>query len=154
MLGRCFDCGRPADHGHHVVPESRGGSRVVPLCTPCHAKAHHANGNMSLGRLSKEGKARAKQQRKDPQMMFDFDKVQGPTLLVDSERVLENCEPVSGKQILELVRRIRKTSGPKWFCEEIAAVIPENSQEWTEEEWQEHDQKRREWYLCWTRIVG
>lgn len=37
---RCFECGRPAKHNHHVVPESQGGTRTVPLCVLCHSKVH------------------------------------------------------------------------------------------------------------------
>lgn len=36
----CFECGAPADHEHHVVPRSLGGTRTVPLCALCHGKAH------------------------------------------------------------------------------------------------------------------
>lgn len=55
---RCFECARPADHNHHVVPESRGGTRTVPLCTKCHGLAHdYKMGNPAL---TKEGVARAR----------------------------------------------------------------------------------------------
>lgn len=37
---RCFECSRQAEHSHHVVPRSLGGTRTVPLCTECHAAAH------------------------------------------------------------------------------------------------------------------
>lgn len=36
----CFECGRPADHAHHVVPEVLGGTQTIPLCTECHGKVH------------------------------------------------------------------------------------------------------------------
>ena len=36
----CFECGEPAQHHHHVVPRSLGGTKTVPLCAGCHAKAH------------------------------------------------------------------------------------------------------------------
>jgi len=31
----CFECGKPAEHDHHVVPVVRGGTRTVPLCSEC-----------------------------------------------------------------------------------------------------------------------
>jgi hypothetical protein len=37
---RCFECGSDADHMHHVVPKSRGGTMTVPLCVRCHGKCH------------------------------------------------------------------------------------------------------------------
>jgi hypothetical protein len=36
----CFECGAPADHHHHVVPRSLGGTKTVPLCGTCHSRAH------------------------------------------------------------------------------------------------------------------
>jgi Recombinase len=36
----CFECGRPASEDHHVVPQSEGGTKTVPLCAECHARAH------------------------------------------------------------------------------------------------------------------
>jgi len=46
----CFECGAHGDiHMHHPVPRSRGGTMVIPLCIACHRKAHHMNGNMSIG---------------------------------------------------------------------------------------------------------
>lgn len=38
--GECFECDAPAEHHHHVVPASLGGSRTVPLCALCHATIH------------------------------------------------------------------------------------------------------------------
>ena len=51
----CFECGSTDRlHEHHVVPESRGGTRTVTVCQRCHNLCHHANGNMLLGTLLKE----------------------------------------------------------------------------------------------------
>lgn len=40
MSKPCFECGAPAQHDHHVIPRSLGGTATVPLCEPCHWKAH------------------------------------------------------------------------------------------------------------------
>ena len=56
----CFECNKPAEGGHHVVPKSRGGIKEVPLCGECHAKAHHAAQNMAHATLTREGLQRAK----------------------------------------------------------------------------------------------
>lgn len=40
----CFECDRPAQHHHHVVPRSKGGKRTLPLCRDCHALAHGIHG--------------------------------------------------------------------------------------------------------------
>ena len=49
----CFECGDTAVCLHHVVPRSKGGTRTVPLCGMCHAKAHHRDGNMDTATLTK-----------------------------------------------------------------------------------------------------
>ena len=36
----CFECQSPASHMHHVIPESLGGTQVIPLCEECHGKIH------------------------------------------------------------------------------------------------------------------
>jgi hypothetical protein len=36
----CFECGRPARHNHHVVPQALGGTKTVPLCHRCHGLVH------------------------------------------------------------------------------------------------------------------
>lgn len=57
--GECFECSEPADHLHHVVPFSAGGTRCVPLCEPCHAKASYVK-KLGTGEDVKKGQARAK----------------------------------------------------------------------------------------------
>jgi hypothetical protein len=58
----CFECGRPAAEDHHVVPESLGGTKTVPLCADCHAKVHALDGVLrtALPALQAAGIARAK----------------------------------------------------------------------------------------------
>ena len=48
----CFECDRPAHHRHHVVPRLRGGTKTVPLCVDCHAKAHHRDKAMGVPALT------------------------------------------------------------------------------------------------------
>lgn len=36
----CFECNRPMEHKHHVVPQSLGGTKTIPLCSICHAMIH------------------------------------------------------------------------------------------------------------------
>ena len=57
---RCFECNQPAHEDHHVVPQSRGGTKTVPLCSPCHGKVHDAKRDNSIAQLTKEGMVRAK----------------------------------------------------------------------------------------------
>lgn len=39
----CFECGNETTGRHHVVPVSMGGTKVIPLCSTCHNKAHACN---------------------------------------------------------------------------------------------------------------
>lgn len=57
----CFECGKLAEHNHHVVPRVRGGTKTVSLCTECHSKAHHLNKKMSAPELIKEGMRKARE---------------------------------------------------------------------------------------------
>lgn len=57
MTEKCFECGEPARHKHHVIPKVLGGTRTVPLCESCHSKVHGAN--LTLVGLQKEGVRRA-----------------------------------------------------------------------------------------------
>jgi hypothetical protein len=51
---KCFECGNPATENHHVIPQSMGGTKTVPLCSKCHMKVHNlensrrADGNIEL----------------------------------------------------------------------------------------------------------
>jgi hypothetical protein len=36
----CFECGVITKGKHHVVPVSRGGTKVIPLCETCHNLVH------------------------------------------------------------------------------------------------------------------
>lgn len=36
----CFECGCKAQHEHHVVPRSKGGTKTIPLCVTCHSAVH------------------------------------------------------------------------------------------------------------------
>lgn len=37
---KCFECEADADHMHHVIPRSMGGTKTIPLCARCHWLAH------------------------------------------------------------------------------------------------------------------
>lgn len=37
---KCFECGAPATEWHHVIPESLGGTKTLPLCGCCHDRVH------------------------------------------------------------------------------------------------------------------
>jgi hypothetical protein len=63
---RCFECGSPAEEQHHVIPQSRGGTRTVPLCPTCHDKTHDLRRNRTDGvaTLVREGQERARDENR------------------------------------------------------------------------------------------
>ena len=63
MIRECWECGVETEeiHDHHVVPRSRGGTKTVPICGACHAKAHHRNRNMTTSALIKTAMALLKE---------------------------------------------------------------------------------------------
>lgn len=76
-IDQCFECeiiGVPI-HQHHVVPRSRGGTKTIPLCEPCHSKAHHRNKNMNTSSLVKQAIHRLKKEGRtfgNPNINRDF----------------------------------------------------------------------------------
>jgi hypothetical protein len=52
-----FECGNPATEHHHVVPQSRGGTKTVPLCGACHGLAHNIRRPADMSALTREGLA-------------------------------------------------------------------------------------------------
>jgi hypothetical protein len=55
---KCWECDQVGDiHQHHPVPQSRGGTKTIPLCLLCHAKAHHRERAMGTPALTREALA-------------------------------------------------------------------------------------------------
>ena len=60
MVKECFECGGCPTVDHHVVPQSRGGTKTVNLCEQCHGKVHGRS--METKHLTLEAMARKKAQ--------------------------------------------------------------------------------------------
>ena len=55
----CFECGYAGElHQHHVIPQILGGTKTIPLCTPCHSKVHSKD-LTKFSRLAKIGRKKA-----------------------------------------------------------------------------------------------
>ena len=80
----CFECEAEgvAIHHHHVVPRSRGGTKTIPLCEPCHSKAHHRKKNMNTSSLVKQAMAKRK--------------AAGATF--GSPSIMTTCQPLGAKK--------------------------------------------------------
>lgn len=86
-MAKCFECDSPATHKHHVVPESLGGTKTVPLCDYCHPKAHGENGYWPLGQLIK-----AKLQERKAQGYRIGGHPSYGTMFTADNRIVENPE--------------------------------------------------------------
>lgn len=82
----CFECGRLAEYHHHVIPQSKGGTKTIPLCGACHGKAHHLDKRMSPRELTKAA-LQAKKSRGERVGHIPF----GSQLAADGKH-LEPCE--------------------------------------------------------------
>ena len=58
---KCFECGNDAQEQHHVIARSLGGKKTIPLCSPCHGKAHHMKRRLTSSDLIKKGIVKAKE---------------------------------------------------------------------------------------------
>src|SRR4051812_41253841 len=122
-MKRCFECRRPAEHDHHVVPRSRGGTRTIPLCGECHGKVHGRRA-MSTSALTKEALRRRKEAGlRTGSIPFGFD--------LAGDRLVRN--PVEQEALLLMQRmrasgaglaaiaahltslRVRPKRGKKWY---------------------------------------
>jgi hypothetical protein len=63
MSKECFECGLAATEDHHVIPQSLGGTKTVPLCGTCHERVHQAGWRRrdNHAELTREGLKRAKE---------------------------------------------------------------------------------------------
>jgi hypothetical protein len=98
---KCFECGGESAADHHVVPRSRGGTKTVPLCGVCHAKAHHRRKNMATSGLIKDAMARKKHAgERVGKIPFGFD------LAADGIQLVKNA---GEQEVLDLVRQLRES---------------------------------------------
>jgi len=122
----CFNCGELAEYDHHVVPNSRGGKKKVPLCGICHAKAHHMNKNMTIATMVKETLARKKANNQyTGKIPYGYD------LADNGNDLIENEEE---KQVLDQVWEMR-LAGLSYskICDDLNSrgIKPKNSKRWS-----------------------
>lgn len=107
----CFECGRPAEHEHHVVPRVRGGTRTVKLCAVCHGKAHDRGmGTPSLTRTALALK-RDRNERISRWLPY------GKTLAPDGVNLMEH----STEQ--DIIRMVRMLLSARLSSRRIAAYL-------------------------------
>ena len=77
LLDRCFECGTigPVDL-HHVVPKSKGGTKMIPLCLSCHTKVHGDN-MLNFRKLANESRKKIIEDFKEKGIPHNFGRKEG-----------------------------------------------------------------------------
>lgn len=134
----CFECGKLATEEHHVIPESLGGTRTLPLCGGCHALVH---GGYNKRRddhveLTKIGLQRAKERGVilgNPRL----DECRGTAINTLKEAALEFAKSVEGEirkaldeggtyiKAAEILNRngVSTSRGGKWSSGQICRIL-------------------------------
>jgi hypothetical protein len=136
MSRACFECSSSGPlHEHHVVPVSRGGTKTVPLCEMCHAKAHHRSGSMSTSSLTREAMQRkagaGEYTGGRPPFGYDVDE-DGKTLVPNRHEqqtvkmaMDARCGGASLREIAELLDRLGRQpkSGGRWYAQTVRRLL-------------------------------
>jgi len=136
----CFECGSSDDiHYHHVVPETKGGTKTIPLCIVCHGKVHNRD-FMKIKELQKIGiekaKANGKYLGRRPETMESEEKFlakpknqkiiqyleQGYTYRKIRDEL--NCSPGT---VLKVNKILKKKKEAENMVAEVVYVEPEQS---------------------------
>jgi hypothetical protein len=108
----CFECGRPAEHAHHVVPRVRGGTRTVQLCAVCHGKVHERDmGTPALTRAALALKRDRNERLGGTQLPY------GKRLATDGIH-LEDCQAEQ-----DIIRMVRMLQSARLSSRRIAAYL-------------------------------
>lgn len=138
----CFECGKPATEDHHVIPQSLGGTKTVPLCGGCHNLAHgdHHTRRDDHKELTKAGiaRARARGQKLGAHLNGEaaargrvaaVAKISDNAILfaesiVDAILPLKNADMTLNGIAQELNSRGIKTArGGKWYAKSVANIF-------------------------------
>lgn len=112
----CFECKNKATCSHHVVPESRGGTKTVPLCDSCHNKAHHIDRNLSISQLTKEAMAKKKVRGE----RYTRSPPYGKMVALDGKTLIDN--PIE----LLIIERIKEMKRKNFSFRYICKYLQEN----------------------------
>jgi transposase-like protein len=94
----CFECEKPSEHNHHVVPQIYGGTKTIPLCHDCHGKAHGLE--FKFTELVKAGIERARKNGKQ---------IGRKKVVVDVEEIIRLR--ISGLSQRKIAERVKCSTG-------------------------------------------
>ncbi len=128
----CFECGKPAQTNHHVVPKSKGGTKTIPLCYNCHGKVHGKD-FVKMHSLSKDvvNKMREDGFYVGGKREYGYDIVEGKLIENKTEQeVIEKIKEwrASGAKKIDVLRRlnnagIKGATGGVWKYESLRKLI-------------------------------
>jgi hypothetical protein len=77
LLDRCFECGTIGDVDfHHVVPKSKGGTQMIPLCLSCHSKVHGEH-MLKIRKLANDSRNRMIKEKKEKGIPHNLGRKEG-----------------------------------------------------------------------------
>jgi hypothetical protein len=117
MAIQCFECDRKASHNHHVIPESLGGIRTIPLCERCHGVIHGLNLEHH-GELIKLGMQRAMATGMRPGRRIDTELYDRVSFLIFTGYSIPETALVVGVHPTT-VRKILKFNENKYRAEQL-----------------------------------
>jgi uncharacterized Zn finger protein len=129
---RCFECGSDADHMHHVVPKSRGGTMTVPLCVRCHGKCHGRRMTTpALTKAALAAKRRAGQRTGEVPFGWTVDDAGNLVAVAEEQVVLDRIHAlrdagVSMNRIAAVLTEagiLTKKGRTKWYAETIRSIL-------------------------------
>ena len=122
----CWECGAPAEHDHHVVPRSAGGTKTIPLCGPCHGKVHGVTSLVTTSALTRAamGRKRAAGEYTGGEVRYGF-------RLAADGRTLERNEAEQAVMAAAVERRAAGLS-LRAVGDALTArgLMPRNSERW------------------------
>lgn len=116
-MPQCFECGLPAVCEHHVVPQSLGGTKTVPLCKVCHPRAHGEHGCWDHRQLIKNTLSKKKDRGEyiGGGVPYGYIRVENKLVKdVDEQRVIQRAHVLyeSGLDFKEIARLFTREGVP------------------------------------------
>jgi hypothetical protein len=112
MNNACFECGKKAKHNHHVIPQSLGGTKTIPLCEKHHGIIHGItfsdHGNLTKVALHKLRRYNKRYSRHPP---YGYEYI-GDTLKIN---------PAEAKGLRLIKDLYKKDYGPTRIAKELSA---------------------------------
>lgn len=108
-MKQCFECGNEANHNHHVVPRSLGGTKTIPLCYKCHSLAHNnpnlfsADHSILIKKGLEKAKAKGKITGRPRKRDSDLNTFVAVRLNKEEKLYIKNLAKSLGKSMSELI---------------------------------------------------